>query len=267
MSAAGGSRLRRAPPGLYALIAANAPLWAGEAEVFTTYFASTARTAATDALWLARQCYKELVDGVVARLCVLTADEASFDRTMTTADAALADDVVRGEMKHYIAFAIAHAISLRRAGEGAAPVGAIGSDWPENETLRALRARHRRDFGAIGARATTFTEGGYCTLYREGMALARTSELDVAIASACGQVYDDEWDHMLMGITGLAEQGVDASAWALLERLTVEQGRARIRMRNAQFGQPLSEARVRALEAGAASPLDFDYVRAGIAAP
>jgi hypothetical protein len=53
----------------------------------------------------------------------------------------------------------------------------------------------------------------------------------------------------------------------VLEALTVAQGRLRLRMRNAQFGYPLSDARVTALAAGAAQPLAFDYLRAGMQPP
>jgi hypothetical protein len=174
----------------------------------------------------------------------------------------LRDEVVRVELQHYVAFAAAYRVACRALGE-AVPAGRIGADWPENAALQGMRARHRRDHGEIGERAAAFTEGGYCTLYRAGMALEGRSPLDAAIAAACARVYDDEWDHMLAGIAGLAEAPLAPADWALLRRLTLEQSRARIRMRNAQFGTPLDEGRVRALESGAAAPLSFDYARAG----
>ena len=141
------------------------------------------------------------------------------------------------------------------------------SDWPENVELRTLRAQHRREHGAIGLRAQAFTEGGYCTLYRAGAALKGGTALDDAIAAACLHVFDDELEHMLQGIAGLADAHVRPDEWALLEALTVAQGRCRIRMRNAQFGYPLSAERVAELEAGAAPPLAFDYTRAALLAP
>ena len=69
---------------------------------------------------------------------------------------------------------------------------------------------------------------------------------------------------MLQGIAGLAERNVSSAQWRTLEALTLAQGRARIHMRNAQFGYPLSAARVGELEAGSAQPLAFDYERAGL---
>jgi len=87
-----GRVLRAVPRELHALISANARLWAGEAEIFSTYFASSRRSAATDAAWLARQCYKELFDGVVARIARL-AQPAQFDLAPALASRALADAV------------------------------------------------------------------------------------------------------------------------------------------------------------------------------
>lgn len=260
--------VRRGPPELYTLIRANAALWAGEAEVFGVYFDSATRTAATDAAWLARQCFKEIVDGVAGRIGVIARGETSFDATQARADAALRDEIVRVETKHFVAFAIAHAACVREAAaDEVAVTPRIGDDWPENYALQSMRARHRRDFGVLGERASAFTEGGYCTLYRAGMARAGGSPRDDAIAAACAQVFDDEWDHMLAGIAGLADETLEAREWETLLALTLAQSRARIRMRDAQFGRPLAEGRLVALEAGAATPLEFDYARAGLTPP
>jgi len=252
-----------APPQLRALIEANARLWAAEAEVFATYFASPHRNAVRDAAWLARQCFKEMSDGIVGRLGQLTLAETDFANTAARAATALTDDVVRVELKHYVAFAIAYRICAGEAGTVVPASPRIGVDWPENVELQTLRARHRRDHGELGERAAAFTEGGYCTLYRAGMALRGTPR-DDAIAAACAQVFEDELDHMLGGIAGLAHASLRADEWALLQQLTVAQGRCRIRMRNAQFGHPLIPARVHDLEMGAAPALAFDYVRAGL---
>jgi len=256
----------RAPRELHDLIAANGRFWAAEAEVFATYFASPERSAATDAVWLARQCFKEMIDGVVGRLGQLTA-QAEFATTVERSEAALADEVVRVELKHYAAFAIAYRLSAGLVDGSVEASPRIGADWPENAELQALRARQRRDHGEIGERAAAFTEGGYCTLYRAGIALRGGSALDEAIADACAQVLDDEWDHMLQGIAGLAEVPLAKDQWRRLEALTVAQGRCRILMRNAQFGFPLSTGRLNELLNGASEPMAFDYARAGLLPP
>jgi hypothetical protein len=260
------SRPRRAaPPALQTLISANARYWAAEAEVFTAYFRSPRRTAFTDSVWLARQCYKELVDGVANRLAACTGAEHSFAAVWPITARALADEAVHAELRHYVAFAIAYQISREEAGvPQAALSGRIGDEWSENAELRALREAHIAEHEALGVRAQAFTEGGYCTLYRAGMALEPGCARDEAIAAACARVFDDEWEHMLEGIAGLAETPLSGAQWQALEQITAAQGRCRVRMRNAQFGFPLAPARVRELERGAAAPLAFDYERAGL---
>jgi hypothetical protein len=150
-------------------------------------------------------------------------------------------------------------------------------NWPANEALAALRAEHRREHAEIGGRASLFTEGGYCTLYSEGMRLAQgperplradgTAHANEVIARACAVVFDDEWDHMLQGIAGLDEESWGDAGWARFTAMTVAQLRLRVRMRNAQFGFPLSEERICAIEDGDIDPLPFDYGRAGLVVP
>ena len=89
---------------------------------------------------------------------------------------------------------------------------------------------------------------------------------DGMIAEACSKVYEDEFEHMLIGIAGVAEEGLAEADWKLLGTLIVEQLKQRIRMRNAQFSYPLSEERVQAIYRGDIRPLEFDYERAQLAA-
>ena len=101
------------------------------------------------------------------------------------------------------------------------------------------------------------------------MRLRGRGGVDDVIADACALVYADEWEHMLLGIAGLDDDDGARSpeAWAVLRDLSVAQMEARIRMRNAQFGFPLPEARVAAILGGDVVPLAFDYPRAGLAVP
>jgi len=48
----------------------------------------------------------------------------------------------------------------------------------------------------------------------------------------------------------------------VLSDLTTAQMRQRIHMRNAQFGYPLSEARILEILAGEIEPISFDYEQA-----
>ncbi len=268
MSAA--SDLRFAPSeGLRRLVAANAPLWAGEAAVFSAYWNAPMRTRTSDLAWLARQCRKELFDGVLPRVHALDTlvrhlgAESGRDRDALSALA----DSIETEIAHFRAFAGVYDL-LRKPEDPLLDAARLESaEWAENRALAALRARHREQHGELGRRAESFTEGGYCTLYTAGRSLAGRGGIDDAIAAACATVVDDEWDHMIAGIAGLEHEALSAEDWDLLAALTAEQGRCRIRMRNAQFGEPLSSDALRAAEAGALSPIAFDFERAGFTAP
>ena len=70
---------------------------------------------------------------------------------------------------------------------------------------------------------------------------------------------------MAKGIVGLDDAGLSAVDWVYLTELSVELQTMRIAMLNAQFGNPLSEARVAELCAGAAEPIVFDFDKAAAA--
>ena len=254
------------------VIEAAAPLWSGEAEVVATYFRSPQRTLETDLLWLRRQCFKEFWGSGVARfdrggivpgsLGRLAEQAANVDTSISRHEFLDALETVRAELSHYVYFADLHD-ALRPAGTPKLHPGML-EEWPEEKELTALRFRHREKHGAIGMRACKTSEGGYCTLFSEGMKLAGRPGVDGRIAQACSKVYDDEFAHMLSGIAGTASGDLSGSDWNLLQRLLVEQLKQRIRMRNAQFSYPLTEARVAAIYRGDIEPIRFDYERAGL---
>ena len=174
---------------------------------------------------------------------------------------------LRAEFAHYCAFADAHD-ALALPGEPKLNPQAVKTAWPEDLELSALRFAHKKENAKLGDRATRFTEGGYCTLFSEGMALKNRTQgphgrANALIAEACAQVYEDEFGHMLKGIVGLDADGLASADWATLERMSLEQLRGRIRMRNAQFGHPLSGAALERALSGRCAPLAFDYGKAG----
>jgi hypothetical protein len=250
------------------------PLWAGEAEVVRTYWSSPKRTLETDLLWLKRQCFKEfwgsgvtkfdqggIVPGSLRRL---SAQTLNIDTAMDRHEFLEALEGVRAEFSHYTYFADVHD-AIRPSGTPKLNPGLL-EEWPEEKELTALRYRHREAHGAIGMRACKTSEGGYCTLFSEGMKLKGRPGIDGMIAEACAKVYEDEFGHMLSGIAGIAEENYTDSEWELLGMLLVEQLRQRIRMRNAQFSYPLPEDRIQAIFRGDIEPLAFDYERAALAA-
>jgi len=243
------------------LVDRTSRLWAGEAEVVRAYFDSPLRTRESDLRWIARQAHKEIWDGVAVQLRrlegALHSREAAPEREL--ADAA---EVLRSELDHYRTFAGLHAALAGPGTPALDPSGLVRWQWPENEALARLRAAHVERHGNLGRRAMRFTEGGYARLFAEGMRLRGRSTADDLIAEACSRVFDDELEHMLAGIAGLATEVDDEDDWRRLEELATEQMRARILMRSAQFEAPLPEGRLAELCAGACPPLPFDYERA-----
>ena len=106
----------------------------------------------------------------------------------------------------------------------------------EDQALTQLRYRILADYGALGIRASKFSEGGYCTLFREGMRIrgmeGPNATANNLIADACALVYEDEFGHMLQGIVGLDDEGLDPEDWETLTDLVTHLLAARIHMRN-----------------------------------
>lgn len=258
---------------LRALVDAAAPLWAGEAEVARSYFDWPKRTRETDMLWLRRQCKKEFWDSihffdsddglVFGPLETLRAGFPKLDAGFDRHEALDIAETFYEEFRHYVLFADAYDL-LRAPGDPPIDVHAAkeGDEWPENRALGELRQSHRAAHGALGARVCRFTEGGYCTLYREGLRRAGKGPVEDAIARACRGVYDDEIGHMMKGIVGLDEEGLSAADWALFTELTRAQLAQRIDMRNAQFSRPVPDARIAEILAGKIDPLPFDAAEA-----
>ena len=256
------------------LIDIAAPYWAGEAEVVRSYWIMPTRSRETDCRWLARQCFKEFWGSGLSKLdrggVVLgvmksvLAREAEIDVTIDRYEVLDWLEGIKAEFSHYCAFADIHD-ALRPEGTPKINPARLES-WPEEDALTRLRYRHQEQHGAVGLRACKITEGGYCALFAEGKKLAGRGGIDDQIAKACTLVYEDEIDHMLAGIAGIATEGLSKADWQLLGELVAAQMEHRIHMRNAQFGLPLSAQRIDAIFRGEIAPVPFDYERAGLAA-
>ena len=122
-------------------------------------------------------------------------------------------ETIHEEFAHYMAFADLY--------DAIRPQGTLALDphlvepWAEDEALNKFRHDCMASHGEIGIRATKFSEGGYCTLFREGMRLQGRGGTDDLIAQACAAIYDDEFGHMLKGIIGLegAGAGLKEAEW------------------------------------------------------
>jgi hypothetical protein len=254
---------------IYALVDSHRRLWGGEASVFRTYFASRTRPLERDLAWLARQCHKELFDGVLPRLGAFEQQVEMLGppRALDAPPDGLARLLTGAaeEYRHLQLFAAVHE-SARPADEDPLDFAALRDrgSWTENDDLGRLRARHRHEHGRLGDWASVLTEGGGATLYVEGMLLRGRGGLDDRIAEACEHVYHDEVDHFAGGLAYLQRHDLDERSWSILAEITAAQLRQRIVMRNAQFGFPLDEDAVRAAQEGHASPIDIDLERVGL---
>ena len=245
------------------LVELAAPLWAGEEEIVWTYFQSPQRTNETDRLWLKRQCFKEiwgsgigdkkkgLFQGPVAYL------DAVFPKIDREVDRHTVLDVIddlRSEFYHYCLFAdIYDSLSESKLD----PQQLTG--WQADDTLARLRYDCKERRGQLGHFASRFTEGGYCSMFVAGMRLAGTGELNDRIAQACERVYHDEIGHMRLGVVGLAQQTLSAEEWAEVADMVRTILLQRLQMRNEQFSYPLSDTRLKAIQAGDIEPMPFDY--------
>jgi hypothetical protein len=221
------------------LMDASAPFWLAEAEVVRTYFESPDRNRGSDLAWLARQCHKELFDGVVRRLDSARERLESLDAECTSESFGSDLRVAVEELTHYQAFATVYD-ALRRPRDSRLSYRTLRDDWnwPENVALGELRRQHREKHGDLGVRACLFTEGGGGTLYEEGLKLRGRSATDDLVADACEQVHADEVGHMLEGVE---HADLTSSELATLRDLTMAQLELRLPMRNAQFGCPLAQ--------------------------
>ena len=252
-------------PHLKELVDANAPYWGGEAEVARRYFESVERSKESDRIWLERQMYKEFWDGFVPPLQNKIYNYEKLEQGLSRNELLAAAELMYEELAHYCVFADVYEQIIEQG--SAVPNPSLlktSGQWTENVQLMQLRKQHKAEFGDLGVRAHAFTEGGYCTLYAEGMKLRGRGAIDDMIADACAAVYEDEFDHMLIGISQVGS-GLTPEEWKVLTALTVEQMQYRIKMRNAQFGYPLDSEAERTLCAGACEPIPFNFERAGLA--
>ena len=252
------------------LIKVSAPLWAGEAEVVRTYWDAPIRTLETDLLWLRRQCFKEFNGKGLGEhkdlgifLGPLTEIIESFpliDRGVTRNHVAGLLETIHDEFTHYCLFADVYDAIRDKNTPPLYPH--ILEIWEEDKFLTDMRIKQNHAHGNIGIRASHFTEGGYCTLFREGMRLKGRGGTDDLIAHACKVIYEDEFGHMLNGILGLEGENMSQADYALMTDLVVQQLRARIKMRNAEFSFPLSEERIKEIYNGEIEPEPFDFQKA-----
>jgi len=223
--------------------------WAGEAEVAHTFFAG-ARTGEEHLRWLRLQACKELQPregGVIIRLIdKLSADYPTLEHGVDRHDMLYTMQFLEEEFRHYVLFAD---VIDQITGGQTTPQELAGYEYPEETKLRLLRSDLAEQHGPLARFASSFCEGGGASIYYEGM-LVGGSDLNDRIAFACKGVYDDEVDHAAHGASSLMDAADSETDWALAREMVEAISVQRVRMRNEQFGFPLSEARLVQIAAG-----------------
>lgn len=243
---------------IQALTDMAARYWAGEAEVVRTYF-SQPRTREEHIRWLTLQCYKEIYGSGIGDARGLIYGPIERLREMYPR---LATDVSRreflaqiggmhDEFRHYTLFAD---LLEELTGERISPAWLKDKQFPEDKILTEMRFRIRSEEGALGEAANEFTEGGGCSMFWTGMQL-NGGEFERRVAAACRTVYEDEIGHMMHGVRDLPEVVQGEADWQKVAQIVRAISRQRVRMRNEQFGFPLSEQRLAAIDAGQIEPL------------
>lgn len=223
--------------------------WAGESEVAHTFFAAQ-RSEEEHLRWLRLQAYKELqprADGLITRLIDQLREGYGFlEQGVDRHDMLHTMQFLEEEFRHYVLFAdviefiTGHNVRLDELAT---------YEYPEEHKLRSLRQRLAQEHGALARFASSFCEGGGASIYYEGMQM-RGSALADRIAIACKGVYDDEVGHAAHGAQELVGVADTEEDWALARDMVQAISEQRVRMRNEQFGFPLSESRLAEIAAG-----------------
>ncbi|PZC45870.1 MAG: hypothetical protein C1O27_002245 [Chloroflexi bacterium] len=236
-----------------------ARFWAGEAEIARTFF-SKQHTSEEHIRWLRLQCYKELYGsglpasgkGIIRGLVDDVVDgydglESAVDRHTLMRNSELLFE----EIKHYVAFAD---LLEELTNDMPDPEELKQYQYIEDKKLAEIRANLRNEARGLGVLAAYFTEGGAAAIFREGMN-AKGDAISERIAYACGQVYEDEVDHQDSGAHGLESAAESLEDWIRVREMVTEICMQRLRMRNEQFGFPLTAERIEEIAQGKIDPV------------
>jgi hypothetical protein len=224
--------------------------WAGEAEVAATFF-EVPHTADEHLYWLKSQMVRELgwPDGRLERtLQAYRAVEREQDRHTVHAMLQNAEE----EYSHYVVLAdIAEAAAGRRV----LPDEIMyNKDLPEWKALDKVRTREADWDNAVSG----LHEGGGLGIYWTAMHLPpmEADPYREQIAAAMAMIYDDEIEHAARGFRSVVRVAATATEamWQRVAEKVNQIGYHRVRMRNEQFGFPLSEGRIQEIHEGKITP-------------
>ena len=236
-----------------------ARFWAGEAEIVRTFF-SKPRAKEEHIKWLRLQCYKGLygsglvsfseglIPGFIDHLhkrfpmVDIEVDRHEFEHLI---------EVLYQEFKHY---RLTADILDGLTGERSNPQEHRKYQYPEDLKLQEIRDHFRQTEGELGESAISFTEGGRAALFYEGMKLKGDPLLD-QVAKAFSEIFDDEVEHQESGAEDLERVAKTEEAWEKAGHMVQQICQQRLRMRNEQFGFPISDERLREIIDGKIAPI------------
>lgn len=230
-----------------------------EAEIVKAYFAKR-RSKQEHLHWLKAQGYKEHA-AIHPLLKLLSTFYLRFDGEVDRREFEEIAEKLAEETKHA---RLVMDLLEEIGGKKLRPRDLV---WlPEDKKLARVRARYSKTYAALlhGSRtpsdkemrrkdeeleraAVTLTEGGGGALYEVCVRLKKGA-IERKIAAAFREIHRDEVDHKNAGARNLAllvRRGGDFDRAAEIIRQVSSQ---RLRMRNEQFGFPLSERKLRELE-------------------
>ena len=224
--------------------------WAGEAEVAAAFF-SRPHTAEEHLPWLKSQMVRELgwPDGRLGRLLEAYKNvERDTERHAVHTLFQTAEE----EYSHYVFLAdVAEAAAGRRI----LPEEIMyNKDLPAWQALDKVRTRGADWDSAVSG----FHEGGGLGIYHTCMQL-EPSDADpfrAQIAAAMGMIYEDEIEHAARGFRDVVRIAATTSdeMWQQVQEKVELVGYHRVRMRNEQFGFPISEERIEEISDGKIPP-------------
>ena len=223
--------------------------WAGEAEIARTFFLQS-RTPEEHLRWLRVQAYKELQprpDGIILRnIDKLSDNYPALEQSVSRADFLYNIQFLEEEFRHYVVFAD---VIDYITGAHLTTAELATYDIEGERELRAVRRRCYDEHGELGRFASSFCEGGGASIFHEGMQIGGDTLSDM-IAAACANVYADEVDHAAHGADDLNAVARTDADWALAREMVTVISMQRLRMRNEEFGFPLSDERLAEIAEG-----------------
>jgi hypothetical protein len=254
---------------------APARWWAGEAEIVRVYF-SRPRTAADDARWLKLQAAREI--GAASRLAAEAARTfEEIDVSIDRHDFEAAVRTVNEEVRHYRLLAdILEEVTGEKpkAAELFPYAGTLKQrvGHPElpamTEHIAVLKKLHEEHGDELTETVLRFFEGGGAAIFYSGSKVLEypyisysNGAIEGKIASAMKIIFEDELRHGPIHIAKAAARIRTDEDFRAAKAIIEAKAKAHLRFRNETFGYPLTEARMREIDAGiGVEPLPVNYL-------